>query len=378
MKVRRYRSQQGIAIIIVMVSMFILAALAFAFAMSMKVENKLAVNSNNESEMEWLGRSGIEMARYVLGQELTLPGPGNRFDALNQKWAGGSGESNETLAAIALENVPLGRGKFTVKITDHERKFNINSALGNESVLQHGLILIGSDAAEIPGIIGSIQDWLDRDEDVHLNGAESAYYQTLTPPYMSKNGPIDDLSELLLVKGIAEHPEIYWGNNAANHPQAAFQAAQSSTRGAMPGMSALPVGLVDLFTAVSSGGVNINTASAATLQLLGLEKSAAEQLVSLRAGPDGIDGTDDDVPFNGPGEIINVVPQQVAQPILPYLTVRSFTFEAQVDVEIGGAHRRYIAVLHRNSGRDVQILSVHWKEGDQGPAAAAPDAGPPK
>ena len=33
------------------------------FAYNMRVETKLAMNSNNETEMEWLGRSGVELAR---------------------------------------------------------------------------------------------------------------------------------------------------------------------------------------------------------------------------------------------------------------------------------------------------------------------------
>ena len=91
-----------------------------------------------------------------------------------------------TLADVKLKDVEIGNGKFSVTIVDTERKFNINLALGNDAVLQQAMILIGVDAAEIPTIIASIQDWIDKDDDTHVNGAESEYYQGLNPPYVAK------------------------------------------------------------------------------------------------------------------------------------------------------------------------------------------------
>ena len=58
----------GIALIIVMICITVLALLAAGFAYSMKVETKLAQNSGSDTEMTWLGLSGVELARYVLAQ----------------------------------------------------------------------------------------------------------------------------------------------------------------------------------------------------------------------------------------------------------------------------------------------------------------------
>jgi len=49
----------------------------------------------------------------------------------------------------------MGDGKFSVKITDNERKIYVNLAMGNDAALQQALILIGTDAAEVPTIIAS-------------------------------------------------------------------------------------------------------------------------------------------------------------------------------------------------------------------------------
>src|SRR5579883_3038289 len=244
------KSQDGIAIFIVLVSVLVLASMAGIFAYNMRVETKLAMNSNNETEMEWLGRSGVELARYVLGQELAQPGPAQRFDALNQKWAGGQGETNDTLAGITMTDVPLGNGKFSVKISDAERKLNINTVANNQAIMTQALTAMGVDASEIPTITSSIQDWLDADDETHVNGAESDYYMTLDPPYRAKNGPIDDLSELLLVKGVT--PDIYWGPNSTNHQAGVFQGHHTATTPlSLASMSPMiSMGMVDVFTPI--------------------------------------------------------------------------------------------------------------------------------
>ena len=121
MKVQFPAKPRGIALIIVMLVVVVFMILAGGFAYSMKVETKLARNSNMDSDMEWLGRSGVEMAKWILSQ----PKMGCGADALNQKWAGGSGDTN--LADISLDNNQLGRGSFSMKIVDLDRKFNINT-----------------------------------------------------------------------------------------------------------------------------------------------------------------------------------------------------------------------------------------------------------
>src|SRR5437899_2631229 len=78
---------RGIALIIVMLVIVALGVLAAELAYLMKVEMKLARNVDSEGELEWLGRSGVELARYVLAQQLNIPAEAG-FTALNQEWAG--------------------------------------------------------------------------------------------------------------------------------------------------------------------------------------------------------------------------------------------------------------------------------------------------
>ena len=354
-------SEQAIAIIIVMISIFVLATLAMGFAYAMKVETRLAQNANSEAELEWLGRSGVEYCRWVLAQQLNIRE--EPYDALNQVWAGGSGglgTSNSPLADVQRE-VKLGSGSFTWKITDLERKWNINTLVqpGGQEILQNAFTLMGVDAGASTPIVNSILNWIDKGS--RMQGAESEYYHGQDPPLLAKDAPIDDLSELLFVRGISEAPELYWGGAATNYMLASFQ--RRAGRSGLPSDAlGSPYGLRDLFTPLSVGRVNINTASAEVLQLIpGIDPMAAQAIVAGREGEDepmGMTG-----PYRSLSQLDRIpeLPRGLGARLGQFCDVRSRTFEAEIETQIGGYKRQFIAILGRNSPRDVQILSFYWK-----------------
>jgi general secretion pathway protein K len=356
--VRHDKNESAIALVIVMISIFVLSILAGGFAYSMKVETKLARNANSETELEWLGRSGVEYAKWILAQQLTVRN--EPYDALNQVWAGGTGgigTSNSPLADV-VSDVHLGNGSFTWKIKDLERKYNINRA--NEQVLQQALVLMGASASDTTPIVNCILDWMDNNKSSRVEGAKDDYYQSLVPPYYAKNGPIDDMSELLLIKGIT--PDVYWGISSTNHVQAAFQQQQNRFAGKPGAPMIYPVGLVDLFAPLGAGKININTASAAVLQLVpGVDSTVAEAIVGGRGGED--DGSGLLGPYRSVDEVQRVpeVPRALIAVLRNFCDVHSRTFEVEVDAEVGGYHRHFIATIGRNNPRDVQVLTFYWK-----------------
>ena len=118
--------------IILMIMVPALAVIVTGFAYSMRVETKLARNTRFNPEMDWLGRSGVELARFLLSKRARGE---EQMDALHQKWAGGPGRIGmdamaelEPWEELPMTNVKLGNGTFSIKITDMERKLNINSA----------------------------------------------------------------------------------------------------------------------------------------------------------------------------------------------------------------------------------------------------------
>ncbi len=385
----------------VMMVVFVLTAIVAGFAYSMKVEMRLARTDNFDSDLEWVGRGAVEVAKFALCQK--PPGQQN-IDALNQSWAGGTaGMTNDPLVdlGIDLKNIPFGPdAKASVTITDMERKWNIN-ALANPRnpqaapIIEQALHVMGvGDSALVSTISDSILDWVDPDDMRHFNGAENDYYMHLDPPYFCKDGYIDDLSELLLIKGVT--PEMY----SSTTVRAAYQMRSASPFARNDDIPVYPYHFDDLFTIMGSGRINVNTASAAVLQLIpGMDPEIAESIVRRRAGDDGIDGTDDDMPFQSAAQIPMPgmppgmtpppgvggfpggfprpgqpgMPGQPGQPgglppgapagllLQSLLDVRSSYFEVKVDAEINGYKRTYYAILHRPQGRpnDPEILRFY-------------------
>jgi general secretion pathway protein K len=351
----------------------------------MKVETKLARNASFEPDLDWLGRSGVELAKWVISSE--TGGPFGQVDSLKKYWAGGPGETNDYVTTVPLKNHRVGEtgGFVDVSIVDLDRKININTA--DKIMLQEALTYIGiEDGALISTIIDSILDWRDRDNATQMSGAESDDYTANPnpgyPPYVAKNGPIDDISELLMIRGVT--PAMYWG------PKAGTYSTLLKKRSGFE-EPIYHMGLVDIFTAVSSGRVNVNTVDERVLQALpGVDAMVAEQILRARKGLDGQDATPDDTPipnvgaigmgFPGmPGGAGGGAPMPVPQPggaagaggmppgmnplqaLSQFLTVRSLVFEVTVDARFGNFRKRYVALLRRNGPKDIQTLNMYSK-----------------
>lgn len=357
MKIKFRQSSRGMALIMVMIAVAVFSALAAALAFSMKVETKLARTADDEQQLLWLGRSGVEYARWILSQH-----PVNEpFDSLNQIWAGGpgsAGETNSALAGIAMNDYPVGDGTISIKIIDLERKMNVNTA--NAQELQQVLTVMGVNADDISVVSDSILDWIDPDDAPRVAGAESDYYQGLNPPYYAKNAPVDNLAELLLVKGVT--PEMYWGSSATNHSPGTFQKPKLGFGNAPGDAPDYPFGLVNIFTPFSSGLININTAGLNVLQTIpGMDATTAESIIKYRAGPDGVEATEDDTPYRSVGQLNAAgISAAAVQQLSRYCTVNSTTFEVHITAKAGDATREYTAILYRN-GMDIQVVSFWWK-----------------
>lgn len=366
MKFKRSQSNSGVALIIVMLSLVGLSILAGIFAFRMKVEARLALNSNNDTTMDWMARSGAERAKWLLGQEMQAGCP----DSSSSVWSGGSGAacqalSNSPIVGITLPwTFDLGDGQVTVhKMIDLERKANINNA--NEQVLEpmleKALLLMGVDPGDHQVVINSILDWTDTDKAERPQGAESDYYQAEEPPYSAKDAPIDDMSELIQIRGARD---LYTAADVAYHTASPDGRRSNQRLGFNADVPIYQVGLVDLFTPLSSGRININTAGEAVLQLLpDVDEYTAKEIIRVRAGFDEIDGTEDDVPYRNPGEIINAIPNRATvERILPLIDVRSRTFEVTITAAFGNYSRDFRAILVRNNPNDVQLISFHAVE----------------
>lgn len=350
----RRAPRTGAALVIVMVLILAMAVMAGAFAYAMKVEAKLAINTQSTPELEWLGRSGVEIGRWVLDAHRRIPGEGT-YDGLNQFWAGGPGPIDSTdnpFAGLDLREVPIGDGVVSIEIKDLERFINLNSV--TEPVMELAFQVLGMGAGDASNLAGAIVDWRDRDDLEHIKGgAEKSFYAGLNPPYAPKDGPFDDVSELLRVKGVT--PPLFWGDRLGGARMEMMGPRDRRQPQSMVAVDSTGAGLVDLFTAISANRVNVNTAPLPVLQtLLGGDVGLASQVLQRRSGPDGIDGTEDDQPFRNPAEI----PGGGMSPVSLFST-QSATFEIRVEARMGSARKRFVGVLRRGAGRDGQLMLFH-------------------
>jgi general secretion pathway protein K len=328
-------SERAIALVIVMICVFVLTMLAGGFAISMKTETRLARNSNNETELEWMGRSALEYACWV--RACSPMNPQQTWDSTDQPWATGSGLLGPTNNPIneVVNPLPFQHGTVSWKLTDLESRVNINNA--DYDRLEHACLAFtngtGIGPAQMATICNSIIDWRDPGNHQSPQGANSEYYQSLDPPYVAKNGPIDDISELLLIKGIRDQPELFL----------AFE---------------------NTFTALSRGTINWHTAPDSVRQALGMDPNVSanfEQYTHPNYDDNGMP-----IPMDLNSALLNA---GVPQPMVPVMAARfgntqfSYTFQANIDAEINGYHRYFIAVIGQPArNKDVQILSFYWTD----------------
>lgn len=355
----------GVALIIVMLVVLAMGITAGAFAYAMKVEARLAQNTKSGGELTWLGLSGVELAKWVLAQQGTIPGEGG-YHSLNQFWA--SGEHNPELnpdpfEGVSLVDFPVGDGRITVHIRDQERRVNINRAIFDRMMLEHAINMTGATASDSETLVSALIDWTDADGNSQPGRpAETEdYYSRLNPPYQAKNGPIDDLGELLKVRGMT--PEIFFGVQSPDGTHSDPTRLGGSAPNVLPGGQA--VGFKDLFCAVSNPQVNVNTASREVLTLVmggdAAAANAAENIIRNRAGLDGQEGTSDDAPAKNPGDITRLlsgtsssIPGQTAN-----FSVRSSVFQVVVDARLGVARHRYVALIQQLGPQNYTTLTFH-------------------
>jgi hypothetical protein len=160
---------------------------------------------------------------------------------------------------------------------------------------------------------------------------------------------------LQYIKGVTF--EIYSGHSP-NQPSGVFHHKLGF--GTSPGQAPdYLFGLTNIFTPFSTGKININTADKNVLQMIpGVNAALADAIVKQRAGPDGVDGTEDDTPFQNVNQLAAITglnPQQFGT----LCDVHSFTYEVHVTAQLGDYKREYVAILARTSGTDIQVLSFY-------------------
>ena len=264
-------SREGAALLVALWVLIILSLIVGSFAFEVQLESMLVSYKRKKFRAEMMAYSGLEYARAILdkrseAKELEIEDMGEDENGFMQ-------------AALYIKRglpttseIELGDGKFSVTLASAEAGRNINLLTRDEWL--NILEMANVSSTEWDTMIDCLEDWVD-ERDLHgLNGAESddPFYEELGYPV--KNGPLDSVEELLLIKGWG--PDILYGKEADEDTDAIF-------------------GIADILTVWGDGKVNLNSADINTLlSFAEFEDWELESVMEAVKGEDEIHGTLDD------------------------------------------------------------------------------------
>lgn len=289
------------AIMLALWALFLLSAMVISWALDINARLTISGSANRLLEAEAMACSGAEIAMHPA----VKPG------------------------STALRGGFPPNQSYEARITGEGGRLNLKFLLAGENpanleLLRKYLEVKGVDLNERDRMMDCLLDWVDPDNLVRLNGAEDE------PGYKPSNGPLKTLDELKRVKAWEEFTSVpdWDADFTLNSPDAK---------------------------------IDINSASRNVLLALpGFTEPLADRFLELRRGPDGIEGTEDDVIFDAQQLQIALGfrPDQFNQ------LAALIRFDSQVVrvVSIGksGAVTRTVRMVIFKQNSAIRLLS--WKE----------------
>ena len=219
--------RRGFVLVAVLMVVVVLALAAYQFSASMTAEYAASDKFHRAGQARSLAKSGIDYSMVLLANPTNFSGTlnNNPYDntAVFQNITVQADDNLhnqgvfDIIAPLSPDLVANGQTGTTYGVTDESSKFNINAlfALDSSGTILSNFLMTLPNMTE--DIANSIIDWIDPDDDPRENGAESDYYSGLSPAYQAKNGPLDSIEELLLVKGVT--PQLLYGNDQNRNGQ---------------------------------------------------------------------------------------------------------------------------------------------------------------
>ncbi len=285
----------------------ILTVVVLEFCFGMRTEVNITKNFKNELQLYGIAEGGIQraIAEMALKQDQRLQQLRKtmRTDEI-------APEKKAWVADGRPYTVPFDHGECELRIMSEAGKVNINTV--SDMTLRKIIGNLSLDEETRDTVVDSILDWIDADDLRRINGAENDYYQSLKEPYRCKNGPLDSIEELLLVRGVT--PELFYGKKRMKTGE--------------EGVKTSDAGLKDIFSIYAPGEqIDINSASSIVLRFaLGIPDRVSRQIVKAR----------EEKPFENLLDLRQRVPEYaslpsvvdvekliVTQSMVPYYTIES-------------------------------------------------------
>lgn len=294
--------QSGVALITVLIVVAIVVTLVGAMVWQTDLDTRRTTTLlHGDQAMEYaLGAEA--WAQAILARD-AQQAPTNTN--LGQDWA------------QQLPPLPVDGGQITGHMEDMQGRFNLNNLSQGGASLQQFVNLLNALGLD-PTLGSAVAGWMNTSVAGNQSGATDDFYSRLQPPYLTAQGPMGSISELMLVKGIT--PQIY---------------AQLA-----PYVIALPVQA----GATTATSVNLNTASGPVIQSLDAHISA--DIASQVIGERGTAG-------------LTSLPAVLNNSNIKLTTTPVFTssyFLLTVDAVIGTTHVTMYSLLQRNAANSVTTV----------------------
>ncbi len=211
--------RRAFVLILVLVVVMLLSLGAYSFTELMLTHEESAQLGGRQLQTRLLVDSGVEHLKTVLLQ-----------DEATRTDAGGIYDNPDTLRGVVViaDDDPNFRGSFSVMspamddegnlgglrhgLEDESTRLNLNTLISAEnSIPSAGRTLLSALPGMTDEIADAILDWLDEDDEPRELGCEMSYYSGLSPAYGPKNGPLETVEELLLVRGVT--PQLLFGKD---------------------------------------------------------------------------------------------------------------------------------------------------------------------
>ncbi|MEI6891432.1 MAG: hypothetical protein V5783_04585 [Pontiella sp.] len=238
MKTSILNAKEGAALMVSLWVLVILSLIVSSFAFEVNLEGMLVSHKRKKWRAEMMALSGLEYAKAILDEctdakQLEIEDMDEDKDGFMQA-ALYIQRGLSSTSTLEFED----GGKFTVTIESAEAGRNVN-LLTREQWLDI-FEMANVPSTDWEAMVDCLTDWIDENDLHQMEGAESddPFYQEAGYPV--KNGPLDSVEELLLIKNWG--PDVLYGKLADDESDEIF-------------------GIYDILTVWGDGKVNLNTAS---------------------------------------------------------------------------------------------------------------------
>ncbi|MGA9628345.1 MAG: hypothetical protein WBL65_05280 [Bryobacteraceae bacterium] len=226
-----------------------LAAIAFSLSSTVRGETERTSTEVDGLRSYYLAAGAIERA------------------SLELLWSVNTPDKRRIPQGATAVNYNFPSGVARVEIIPEAAKLDVNKVLPEE--LYRLIVALGIEPQRAQEITLGIVDW--RSPLAQGGSAIDEYYLSLTPSFRARHASLEEIEELLLVKGVT--PDIFYGT---------YVPIPDAELGGGPRL-APRTGLADCLSVFGSvQQVDANTAAPAVLAAIGLAPSAIQALVERR------------------------------------------------------------------------------------------------